>query len=886
MNARAILNAMVVVAGFAAVASSQAQVVISAVYGGGGNAGATVRNDFIELRNRTNAPVNVTGWSVRYAAATGSNWTITNLTGTIPANGFYLVRQSAGGNTTIAELTPFDASGTASMSGTAGKVALVTNQTAFSVFCPDSTLGVIDFVGYNSPGATGCSETAPTAALSNTTGAIRNSNGCTDTGSNLADFTVSAVGTVTGQFLPRGTGSPAGASCGAVIVDCNNNGIPDATDIANTPSIDCNLDGIIDSCQITSAIDCNANTIIDSCEINSNGGSGGVGGTLDINSNGIIDSCEGTPLTSIIISEVVDGSLANGLPKFVELTNISTTTAVTFGSNDFLRLYANGSLIATQNTALNGVTILPGASYTVANNGGGTTLPPVGWLQAYGVSNFPSAYGTVTFFNGDDAIRLERGTTIIDSFGVVGEGSGGSGTIAWGYEDSFARRKPTVCVANVTFTASEWILPGNNALERAIINNSPAQSFAFDVYVNNLAYQTSPNAHANVCNGRVNDCNGNNQEDSLDITGFNFADCNGNLVPDTCDLVLGALDCNANGLIDSCEIIAGTVLDVNLNGRPDSCDPFLFDCNNNGIEDATDVANGAPDCNNNLIPDSCEPLLAIDTDNNGTPDICEGAFVAETIENATVQTAGVRVLANGAVFFNIQGSGFAANASYGGLRYDITAMATQFDAAFGAGNWTVDKVLLRLTQANAGFTAPGPIDIFQTNNDTLNFTPAATVLPPVYPNFATDFADRQPVVSYTFATTGNVNSGTVETYTLFDAAGSNLAGGTAAAAEIQSAGGKLSLVLREGASTVAATYAGNTNITFAGPTIVVFVTGANACPACPADYNQDGGVTGDDIAAFFADFEAGGGCADTNVDGGITGDDIAAFFTAFEAGGC
>ena len=61
------------------------------------------------------------------------------------------------------------------------------------------------------------------------------------------------------------------------------------------------------------------------------------------------------------------------------------------------------------------------------------------------------------------------------------------------------------------------------------------------------------------------------------------------------------------------------------------------------------------------------------------------------------------------------------------------------------------------------------------------------------------------------------------------------------------------------------------------------------CPACPAylaDYNQDGGVTGDDVAAFFADYEAGGGCADTNVDGGITGDDIAAFFTAFEAGGC
>ncbi len=60
----------------------------------------------------------------------------------------------------------------------------------------------------------------------------------------------------------------------------------------------------------------------------------------------------------------------------------------------------------------------------------------------------------------------------------------------------------------------------------------------------------------------------------------------------------------------------------------------------------------------------------------------------------------------------------------------------------------------------------------------------------------------------------------------------------------------------------------------------------STCPVCPADYNQDGGVTGDDIAVFFADFEAGSSCADTNIDGGITGDDVATFFIAFEAGGC
>lgn len=58
------------------------------------------------------------------------------------------------------------------------------------------------------------------------------------------------------------------------------------------------------------------------------------------------------------------------------------------------------------------------------------------------------------------------------------------------------------------------------------------------------------------------------------------------------------------------------------------------------------------------------------------------------------------------------------------------------------------------------------------------------------------------------------------------------------------------------------------------------------CPPCAADFDQDGGVTGADIGAFFAEFEQGLSCADIDADGGVTGADIGAFFQAFEAGGC
>jgi hypothetical protein len=58
------------------------------------------------------------------------------------------------------------------------------------------------------------------------------------------------------------------------------------------------------------------------------------------------------------------------------------------------------------------------------------------------------------------------------------------------------------------------------------------------------------------------------------------------------------------------------------------------------------------------------------------------------------------------------------------------------------------------------------------------------------------------------------------------------------------------------------------------------------CPACAADFNQDGGVDGADVSAFFPEWENAGSCADVNLDGGIDGGDIDAFFTAWENGGC
>jgi hypothetical protein len=165
--------------------AGSSSLVISQVYGGGGNAGATYKNDFIEIFNRGTENVDVTGWSVQYASSAGTSWQVTNLSGTVAPGQYYLIQGSAGASGTTSLPDP-DATGAINMSATSGKVALANSQTPFTIACP----GAIDVVGFGT--ATNCSETSPTSNLSNSTAALRAGNGCTDTDSNSADFAVGA----------------------------------------------------------------------------------------------------------------------------------------------------------------------------------------------------------------------------------------------------------------------------------------------------------------------------------------------------------------------------------------------------------------------------------------------------------------------------------------------------------------------------------------------------------------------------------------------------------------------------------------------------------------------------------------------------------------------
>ena len=197
-------------------APASAQVVISQIYGGGGNTGATLKNDYIELYNRSNADVNISGWAVQYTSAAGTGtWSVTAIpanTAPLPAGSYFLVKQALGAGGSVDIL--FDLAGTIAMSGTAGKVALTSSTTALTGVSP-LTAAVVDLVGY---GATASlfEGAGPAPGLSNTTAAFRAGGGATDTNNNAADFSVSAPAPryTGGDAVPGGGGGGGGGgSC-------------------------------------------------------------------------------------------------------------------------------------------------------------------------------------------------------------------------------------------------------------------------------------------------------------------------------------------------------------------------------------------------------------------------------------------------------------------------------------------------------------------------------------------------------------------------------------------------------------------------------------------------------------------------------------------------
>ncbi|MFB7217159.1 endonuclease/exonuclease/phosphatase family protein [Streptomyces sp. NPDC056227] len=207
------LSATALPAAFAAPSSTA---VISEVYGGGGNSGATLTRDFVELANAGSAAYDLSGFSVQYLPGTpsaGSLWQVSALTGSVAPGGRYLVAQAAGTGGTVALPTP-DATGTVAMSATSGTVALVSGTTPLTcktaADCAADTR-IVDLVGY---GSAVVREGSGPAAGASATASVARGTSLADTDNNAADLTagaptpVNAAGETSGGAGPGDPGNP------------------------------------------------------------------------------------------------------------------------------------------------------------------------------------------------------------------------------------------------------------------------------------------------------------------------------------------------------------------------------------------------------------------------------------------------------------------------------------------------------------------------------------------------------------------------------------------------------------------------------------------------------------------------------------------------------
>lgn len=179
-------------------AAGSSPITINEAYLSGGSTGAAYKNKFVELYNSSDTPVSLEGWSLQYraASATGAPSYTGQLSGTVPAKGYFLVKGGSNSTASTApDLPSADVSAPGfSPSGTTGTIVLSRQSTAVNPLPTGSVVeqdNVADLLGY---GTSNTFETQAAAAPSGTTDvrSLNRTSG-TDSNNNTADFTLSTA---------------------------------------------------------------------------------------------------------------------------------------------------------------------------------------------------------------------------------------------------------------------------------------------------------------------------------------------------------------------------------------------------------------------------------------------------------------------------------------------------------------------------------------------------------------------------------------------------------------------------------------------------------------------------------------------------------------------
>jgi len=347
-------------------------IVISQIYGGGGNAGAPYPNDYVELYNPSNTTLSVDGWSIQYASATGTGLfssNVTTLTGSLTSGQYYLVQLDSNGSGTNPMPLP-DATGAIDMSASNGKVILA--STTIGLACnggstpctaPDLA-NIVDLVGYGTANFFEGSGAAP--AASNTTAVLRNGNGSIDTNNNDLDFTE-------GTPTPRNTLASTSTATAT---------ITDTGTVTSTPTVTF-TPTITSTTTITPTTTITRTSTI----------------TLTPTRTPTPTTTALTPATNIVISEFRTVGPNGGNDEFIELFN-PTSGAIDIGDWTINRSTGCGSTTTTMVAINTGVTLAAGQHYLIGGTSYSGAVTPDQANVSLGIAN----NGGIALFDDTGAI--------------------------------------------------------------------------------------------------------------------------------------------------------------------------------------------------------------------------------------------------------------------------------------------------------------------------------------------------------------------------------------------------------------------------------------------------------------------------------------------------